>query len=219
MSFRNLALTLTIPVALTGCAGMSEGQRGVAIGAGLGTLIGAGASSAMTKGDGKATRRGAVAGAAVGALGGYIWSTRMQKQREDMEAATAGTGVQVSQTEDNRLKLDVPSDISFDVSKAAIKSNFQPILDQFAHTLNQHTNTRIDIIGHTDSTGSDAINDPLSVNRAASTRSYLASRGVDSQRIAISGHGARQPVANNATNAGRAQNRRVEIFIAEPAAQ
>ena len=92
----------------------------------------------------------------------------------------------------------------------------RPVLDRLANSLNQHPVTTIRIIGHTDSTGSDAVNNPLSVNRAAATRDYLAMRGVSSSRMAIDGLGSRQPIADNATAAGRAMNRRVEIFIAEP---
>ena len=91
------------------------------------------------------------------------------------------------------------------------------LLDQFASSLNQNPATIVTIVGHTDSTGSDAVNDPLSVNRAASTRSYLTARGVDPQRIAIDGRGSAEPVADNSTIAGRARNRRVEIYVAEPA--
>jgi outer membrane protein OmpA-like peptidoglycan-associated protein len=158
---------------------------------------------------------GALAGAAIGALGGYVWSSHMEKQKREMEQATRGTGVQVTQTADNQLKLDVPSDISFDVGRADIKPNFAPILDRFALTLNENKATKVRIVGHTDSTGSDAINDPLSVNRASSTRSFLAARGVDRDRIAIDGRGSREPMADNATDAGRARNRRVEIFVGE----
>lgn len=202
---------------ISGCANMSEGQQAAVLGAGIGSVVGAGAGSAMSDGSGKSTRKGAVAGAAIGALGGYIWSNRMQVQKEKMEQATAGTGVQVSQTPDNRLKLDVPSDISFDINRAAIKPDFQAVLDQFAQSLRAHPVTRVEIIGHTDSTGSDAINEPLSVNRAASTRDYLADRGVQFNRIAIDGRGARAPKADNGSAQGRAMNRRVEIYIAEPA--
>ena len=209
---------LSICVALNAaCANMTEEQQSAAIGAGIGTLVGV-AAAGVTGGGGKATRRGAVAGAAVGALGGYIWSTRMQEQKRAMEEATAGTGVAVVQTPDNRLKLEVPSDISFDTNRADIRPEFQTILDQFATSLSQHTATLVTIVGHTDSTGSDAVNNPLSVNRAASTREYLASRGVDPQRIAIDGRGSYEPIAENSTAAGRARNRRVEIYVAEPAA-
>jgi outer membrane protein OmpA-like peptidoglycan-associated protein len=155
----------------------------------------------------------------VGAGGGYLWSKKMQDQKVAMERATAGTGVAVSQTADNRLKLDIPADISFDVGRSAIKSNFAPVLTQFASSLNQNPITTVTIIGHTDSTGSDAINNPLSVDRANAARDYLVSRGVASQRIATDGRGSREPIANNGTEQGRAQNRRVEIYVAEPAAQ
>ncbi len=212
---RMLALSLCA-VLTVGCAGMTEEQQAAAIGAGVGTLVGVAAAGA-TGGSGKSTRRGAVIGAGVGALGGYIWSRQMQEQKRAMEEATAGTGVSVVQTPDNRLKLEVPSDISFDTNRADIRPEFQPILDQFATSLTSHTATQVTIVGHTDSTGTDAINDPLSVNRAASTREYLVARGVDPLRIAIDGRGSREPVAENSTVSGRAQNRRVEIYVAEPA--
>jgi outer membrane protein OmpA-like peptidoglycan-associated protein len=141
----------------------------------------------------------------------------MEKQKAEMEQATQGTGVSVSQTADNQLKLDIPSDVSFDTGRYEIKSNLRPILDRFATTLNQNPVTTVTIIGHTDSTGSDAINNPLSVNRAASTRDYLVARGVATNRIAIDGRGSREPIADNNTVSGRATNRRVEIFVAEPA--
>ena len=184
--------------------------RDTAVGAAAGAAIGALAH-------GSNRTHGALAGAAIGALGGYVWSSQMEKQKKDMEQATRGTGVQVTQTADNQLKLEVPSDISFDVGRADIKPNFAPILDRFAQTLNENRTTKVRIVGHTDSTGSDAINDPLSVNRASSTRNYLASRGVDPGRIAIDGRGSRAPVADNSTEAGRARNRRVEIFVGEAA--
>lgn len=143
----------------------------------------------------------------------------MEEQKAAMEKATAGTGVAVSQTADNRLKLDIPSDISFDVGRSAIKSNFSPVLTQFATSLNQNTVTNVTIVGHTDNTGSDAINNPLSFNRANAARDYLVSRGVAAQRIATDGRGSREQIANNNTEQSRAKNRRVEIYVAEPAAR
>jgi outer membrane protein OmpA-like peptidoglycan-associated protein len=82
-------------------------------------------------------------------------------------------------------------------------------------TLNENPKTSVRIVGHTDSTGSDAINEPLSVNRAASVRNYLVSQGVAADRVAIDGRGSREPIADNATAEGRARNRRVDIFVAE----
>jgi outer membrane protein OmpA-like peptidoglycan-associated protein len=200
---------------LSGCANMSETQRGSAQGAGIGAVAGAVLGGLTNGSRGAAT--GAVLGGAVGAGGGYIWSKRMQDQKVAMERATAGTGVAVSQTTDNRLKLDIPSDVSFDVGRAAIKPNFAPVLTHFATSLNQNPITSVTIVGHTDSTGTDAVNNPLSVDRANSARDYLVSQGVAAQRIATDGHGAREPIADNGTAQGRGKNRRVEIYVAEPA--
>lgn len=195
-----------VAILIGGCADMSDAQRSAAIGGGLGALAGA------AIGD---SRGAAVVGAGVGALGGYIWSTQMAQKKAAMEKATAGTGVAVTQTADNQLKLNIPSDISFDTGRSNIKPNLQPILDQFAQGLGNQPNTEIRIVGHTDSTGSDTLNNPLSVNRAASARDYLVSRGVDSRRIQIDGRGEREPIADNNSEAGRAKNRRIEIFLAE----
>ena len=203
---------------LSGCANMTETQKTTGTGAGIGAVAGAVIGAATAGGNtGKSAATGAAIGAAVGAGGGYLWSKHMEKQKAEMEQATQGTGVSVSQTADNQLKLDIPSDVSFDTNRYEIKSNLRPILDRFATTLNQNPVTMVTIIGHTDSTGSDAINNPLSVNRAASTRDYLVARGVATNRIAIDGRGSREPIADNNTVEGRAKNRRVEIFVAEPA--
>lgn len=209
-----LAVSVAGAVALTGCANMSQTQEDSAKGAGIGAL--AGAVLGGVTGGSKGATRGAVLGGAVGAAGGYVWSQKMQEQKAAMERATAGTGVAVSQTADNRLKLDIPSDISFDVGRSNVKSDFAGVLNQFAGTLNANPATSVSIIGHTDSTGSDAINNPLSLDRANSARDYLISRGVAATRIATDGRGSREPVADNNTAAGRAKNRRVEIYVAEP---
>jgi|SRR5450830_1311978 len=206
---RNVLFGLSaVAVLVSGCADMTEAQRSAAIGGGVGALAGA-----AIGGD----TRGAAVGAGVGALGGYIWSQQMAKKKAAMEQATAGTGVAVTQTSDNQLKLNIPSDISFDTGRANIKPNLQPILNQFAQGLSAQPNTEIRIIGHTDNTGSDAVNNPLSINRAASARDYLVSRGVDARRIQIDGRGEHEPIADNSTEAGRARNRRIEIYLAERA--
>jgi outer membrane protein OmpA-like peptidoglycan-associated protein len=204
-------------IALAGCANMTESQRGTATGAGIGAVTGA-AIGALA-GGGKGAAIGAGIGAAAGAGGGYLWSQHMQEQKQAMEAATRGTGVAVTQTPNNELKLEIPSDISFDTGKAEIKPAMRPVLDKFAQTLQANPVTNVRIIGYTDSTGTDAINDPLSVRRAASTRDYLTARGVAINRIAIDGRGSREPVADNSTPTGRSKNRRVEVFVAEPVSQ
>jgi len=202
---------VAVVVLATGCAEMSDTQRRTATGAGVGALAGAVLSSAT----GGRAGTGAVVGAGVGALGTYIWSQNMERQKREMEQATQGTGIAVTQTQDNQLKLDIPSDISFAVGRSDIQSNFAPVLDRFAEGLRNNPNTDVRIIGHTDNTGSDAVNNPLSLDRAASTRNYLTGRGIDGRRISIEGMGERQPIATNDTAQGRSRNRRVEIYVGE----
>lgn len=194
---------------------MSETQKGTAKGAAIGAAGGAVVGAIAGKGKGAAI--GAVVGGAAGAVAGNVWTKRQEEQKKQMEEATAGTGVAVTQTEDNRLKLEIPSDISFDVGRADINPNFRTILDTFAKGLVSNPSSNVTIIGHTDSSGSDAINNPLSLNRAASVRDYIVARGVATNRIAIDGRGSHEPVVANDTSANKAKNRRVEIFVAEPA--
>lgn len=206
---RKLVLSLSAAALLLGgCADMnlSKTQRDSAIGAGVGAVAGA-----VIGGGAK----GAVIGGALGGAGGYVWSKHMADKKAAMERATQGTGVAVTQTADNQLKLEIPSDISFDTGRSDIKPELRPILDQFASGLTNQPNTEVRIVGHTDNVGSDAINEPLSRQRAQSARDYLASRGVNAGRMLIEGRGEREPVATNATADGRARNRRVEIFLAE----
>lgn len=209
MTSRLLSLAAAAALA-AGCAGMGGGmsdtQRGTAIGAGVGALGGAAIGH-----DTKST----VIGAGVGALGGYIWSRQMEQKKQAMERATVGSGVAVTQTADNQLKLNIPSDISFDTGRADIKPNLRPILDQFATGLANQPSTEVRIVGHTDSTGSAELNQRLSVHRAEATRDYLSAHGVNPRQILVSGRGALEPVADNGTEAGRARNRRVEIFLGE----
>jgi outer membrane protein OmpA-like peptidoglycan-associated protein len=209
------ATTLAAMLALAGCADMNPVQRGTAQGAGIGAGLGAVLGAATGDGGGRRAATGAAVGGAAGAVIGNIWSSRMEQQKRQMEQATQGTGVQVSQTADNRLKLDIPTDISFDTNRSNIKPNFRPVLEKFAASLAENPYTKVTIIGHTDSTGSDAINNPLSVNRAAQTRDYLTARGIASNRFNVEGRGSHEPIASNDTDANRARNRRVEIFVAE----
>lgn len=214
------AATLVSVLVLGGCANMTETQRGTATGAGIGAAAGAVIGAATAGGNrGRSAATGAAVGAGVGALGGYVWSKRMEEQRQKMQQASAGTGIGVSQTADNRLKVNIPADAGFDTNRADIRPNLRGVLDKFAGTMTEHKVTMIEIVGHTDATGSDAVNNPLSVARANATRDYLVSRGVAAGRISTAGRGETQPVASNDTEAGRAQNRRVEIFIAEAAPQ
>jgi outer membrane protein OmpA-like peptidoglycan-associated protein len=212
---RTMIGAAVLALATTGCADMTQTQRGTATGAGIGAGLGAILGGSTGGGGGGRAAKGAVIGGAAGALIGNVWSKRMEQQKQQMEQATRGTGVQVSQTQDNRLKLEIPSDVSFDTGRSDIKPNFRPVLERFAGTLNENPATTVTIVGHTDSTGGPSVNQPLSIDRAAHTRDYLAMRGVSPNRIIVDGRGEREPIASNDDPAGRARNRRVEIYVAE----
>lgn len=190
---------------------MADTQRNTALGVGIGALAGAG----IAKATGGKAGTGALIGAAVGGVGTYIWSANMKRQRQELEAATRGTGVTVSRTADNQLQLAIPSDISFDSNSATIKSQFRPVLNSFANSLRRNPGTHVVIVGHTDSTGGAHINDPLSLNRANAARDYIFNQGVRGPRIQTEGRGAREPVASNESAWGRAKNRRIDIFVAQ----
>jgi outer membrane protein OmpA-like peptidoglycan-associated protein len=211
LPFRSVTAVALLALA-SGCADMSQRQQGTAAGAGVGALAGAAVGS-MTGGR---PGQSAVIGAALGAVAGNLWSKNMEEKQRAMEQATAGTGVAVTRTADNQLKLDVPSDISFAVGSAAIEPRLRPVLDAFASGLGGQPRMIVRVVGHTDNTGSDAINEPLSLHRAESVRNYLEDRGIAANRIEVAGRGSREPIASNATAEGRAKNRRVEIFLREP---
>ena len=204
-------LALVAALATAGCENMSERQKGTAQGAGIGAA--AGAILGAATGNSSSAAKGAVIGGAIGAVAGNLWSKHMEDKRAAMERATQGTGVEVARTQDNQLKVNVPSDISFDVGRADIKPELRSVLDSFANGLKDDPNTRIRIVGHTDNTGSDAINDPLSLQRARSVKNYLEDRGIADSRIEAEGRGEHEPIADNSTAAGRAKNRRVEFVI------
>lgn len=208
-----LASTLLVvgALGLTGCESMSAREQGTAKGAAAGALAGAVIGAATGGSAGKS----AVIGGAVGAVAGNLWSKHMEDKRKALAAATAGTGIEVARTEDNRLKVSVPSDFSFDVGRSDIKPSMRPVLDELSRNLDPKVS--LSVTGHTDSTGTDAINDPLSLDRAESVRDYLAMRGVPSSRVMVAGQGSHQPVASNATESGRAMNRRVEIYMVQSA--
>jgi outer membrane protein OmpA-like peptidoglycan-associated protein len=205
---KRVLLACAAAAVLAGCDTMTPEQRGATTGAVIGAVAGQ-----VVGGD----TRGTAIGAALGGLGGYVWSRQMEDKKRQMERATAGTGTVITQTADNQLKLSIPNDISFATGRHDIQPRLMPILDQFAQGLNQQPSMEVRIVGHTDNTGSDAVNNPLSVNRAQSARDHLVSRGVASSRISIDGRGSREPIADNSTEAGRARNRRIDIFLAERA--
>jgi outer membrane protein OmpA-like peptidoglycan-associated protein len=146
-------------------------------------------------------------------VAGNRWSSGMDERREAI--TRAGGGVVATRTADNQLKLTVPADAAFEAGRSEIRPALRPALDEVARGLDG--TVRITIVGHTDSSAGDAVNGPLSLDRAESVREYLVQHGVRRGRLLVEGRGGRQPVASNATEAGRAANRRIEIFLSQPA--
>jgi len=214
MNPRILALPLlAAAMALAGCQSMPstlQNNPKTATGAGLGAVGGALLGSAIA-GRGQKTE-GAILGAVVGGLAGGAYGNYMDEQERALRQQTANTGIDVQRQGEN-IVLNLPDNISFDVGRADIKPHLMRSLDSVAQTLRQYDRTRIEIAGHTDSTGSAASNQTLSENRAHAVRSYLASRGVAPERMYAVGYGQSRPIASNATDYGRAQNRRVEIIV------
>lgn len=207
-----LLVAVAATVSLAGCAAMEDfaqnpekekTRQGAGIGAAGGAVVG------LLVGGGW---EGALIGAGVGALAGGAVGNYQDKQEAKLRKQMAGTGVDVVRKGDN-ITLAMPGNVTFGFDSAALSPQFHSVLDQVAGTLVEYNQTVIQIAGHTDSTGSHAYNMNLSQQRAASVKSYLAGRGVPSQRMQTLGAGPDHPVADNSTEAGRAQNRRVEITI------
>lgn len=201
---------LAAPLALASCVtDPVTGQQSASKTAvyGLGGAAVCGIVGALTHG-GKGARNSALACGAIGAgVGGY-----MDYQAKKLRESLANTDVKVEQ-QGNQIKLVMPENVTFATNSATLSANARDALTAASKTLVQYPDTTLTINGHTDNTGSDAINDPLSRNRAQSVASFLQSQGVAGSRLTTAGHGSRQPVASNATPEGRAQNRRVEILI------
>ncbi|MBP5215309.1 MAG: OmpA family protein [Alphaproteobacteria bacterium] len=175
-------------------------------GAGIGTALGAGVGALI--GGEKGALIGAGVGAATGAgVGGY-----MDIQAKKLGEKLRGTGVQVMRDGEN-IRLIMPNSITFNTNDDAMKTSANAVLDSVAIVANEYDKTNLQIVGHTDSTGNDKINIPLSQRRAVSVANYLALRGVKASRLNAYGVGASSPIASNDTEEGRAQNRRVEIYL------
>jgi outer membrane protein OmpA-like peptidoglycan-associated protein len=199
------AACVTDPV--TGERRISRAAIGAGIGVAGGYLLGD-----LIGGRGDRTEK--ILGAGIGAVAGGLVGAYIDRQEQELRRKTAGTGVVVERQGDELL-LTMPSGITFPINSYQIQPQFQATLDQVASTLAAYPSTMIDVYGHTDPSGGDAINIPLSQNRAQSVANYLMQRGVNSARIATRGFGSSQPLAgnDNSTEAERAANRRVEIRI------
>ncbi|EIZ9236780.1 OmpA family lipoprotein [Cronobacter sakazakii] len=180
------------------------------IGAGIGSLVGAGVGvlSSSKKDRGKGALIGAAAGAALGGGVGYYMDVQEAKLRQKMQ----GTGVSVTRSGDNII-LNMPNNVTFDSSQANLKPAGANTLTGVAMVLKEYPKTAVNVVGYTDSTGGQALNMKLSQQRAESVASALITQGVAANRIRTSGMGPANPVASNSTEEGKAQNRRVEITL------
>lgn len=203
-----IALTASAGI-LTGCA--QNGGPGVGENTGAGAIVGA-LGGAVIGGLIGGNRKGALIGAGIGAVTGAGVGVYLDQQQRDLERNLEGTGATVTNTGEELL-VNLPSSITFDVDRADIQPQFRESLAKVSSTLVQYESSLIDIVGHTDNTGSDSYNQSLSERRADSVAAFMINRGVIQERIVAFGQGETQPVASNDTAAGRAQNRRVELRI------
>ena len=204
--FNRIAVVVVSGGLLASCA--TQQQNNTAIGAGAGAAVGAGLGALI--GNGKGAAIGAGIGAVAGGLVGYNWKV----VKDDVQKSGASSlGIDVVEMPDGSLKVNIPSNVSFDTDKTQLKPALLPVLDSVARSLNQHQELRAKVVGHTDSTGAMAHNQTLSVNRAKSVTDYLARQGVAAGRLSVEGRGPNDPIGDNATAEGRAANRRVEIYL------
>lgn len=179
----------------------------------IGTLAGAAGGATISKATGGSkTGRDAAIGAALGAGVGYY----MERQAKQLEQQMAGTGVTVTPNANGNIDLVMPGNITFAFDSASLNPSFRPTLDKLAATMNEYNQNTVTIAGHTDSVGNPSYNMNLSRDRANSVRNYLVSRGVASNRINVVAYGQTRPIADNNSDYGRQQNRRVELTVNAP---
>jgi len=207
-----LALVVALAISVSACettnpyTGEKQTSK-TAIGTGVGALGGA-VAGALIGGN----RNGALVGAGIGALAGGVAGNYMDKQDAKLRAQLQGTGVSVTRV-GNQITLNMPGNVTFATNSSDISNSFYPVLDSVALVINEFEQTYVDVVGHTDSTGSLSLNQRLSEQRAASVTQYLKSQKVLPERLLSRGVGPDYPIAPNDTVEGRAMNRRVEIVL------
>lgn len=210
---RYIAMFLCGTMILSGCSSLSKMAQDALIGTGAGAAVGAGVGALIGK-DGKAAAIGAAVGSAVGASAGAIIGKKMDKKAEQLAALE---NAQVETVEDanglTSIKVTFDSGILFATNKATLSNDSKTQLSKFAAQMQDLPDTDITIYGHTDNTGTAAVNEKLSQQRAQSVADYLNSCGISSSRMTAEGKSYTMPVADNSTVEGRAQNRRVEVYI------
>jgi outer membrane protein OmpA-like peptidoglycan-associated protein len=199
------ALFIAATVVLSGCAGMSQQQKGAVIGATTGAAVG-GVIGNQTG----STARGAIIGAVVGGAAGAVIGHQMDQQAKELQQNIPGATIQ---RVGEGIAVTFASGILFPFNSTEILPDGRTNLQQLASSLEKYPNSDILIVGHTDSVGTEAYNNDLSQRRALAAQSYLQSLGVPATRLQATGRGESEPIQSNDTDAGRAQNRRVEIAI------
>jgi outer membrane protein OmpA-like peptidoglycan-associated protein len=191
----------------TGEQKTSSATKGAAIGAATGAALGL-----LTGDDSKERRKRALIGAGVGAIAGGAVGSYMDQQEMKLRQQLEGTGVSVTRVGDEII-LNMPGNVTFQTNSSDLNPQFFGVLDSVALVLKEFDKTVIQVVGHTDSTGSAEYNQALSERRASTVATYINTRGIDAQRILAFGRGLSQPIADNATAEGRAMNRRVELTL------
>jgi len=203
-------------VLLAGCTTHADGTQSVnktAVGAGVGALAGGVLGNRLDKDKrGRGTVIGALAGAAAGGGLGYMMDRQEADLREQLAGERAQHAVEIERVRDDLLKLTLASEVSFDVNSATVKPSFKPSLGKVAEVL-QRYDSRVTVVGHTDSSGAESYNQQLSERRAQAVLDELVRQGVPYPRLSATGRGEYEPRADNASATGRAQNRRVEILL------
>ena len=199
------AFVIAGAVVWSGCASMSQKQRGAVIGATAGAAVG-GVIGNQTG----STVRGAIIGAVVGGAAGAVIGHQMDQQAKELEQNIPGATIQ---RVGEGIAVTFPSGILFRFNSTDILPAGRDNLQQLAKSLENYPNSDILIVGHTDSVGTDAYNQDLSQRRAQAASAYLQSLGVPASRLQTQGRGETEPIESNDTDAGRARNRRVEVAI------
>lgn len=213
LNLKMTVIALTFGLLFTGCEAIqntNNTQRGAAIGAGSGAVIGGVIGNNVGSGNNAAL--GAILGAVVGGVAGGVIGNKMDKQAEKIENTLPGAEV-VRSAEGIQIILDEASDVRFEYNKSDLTTQAKANLDKLVPIFNEYKDTDIMIVGYTDGVGSQDYNLPLSQKRAASVVTYLKSKGIASSRLSSIGLGKEEPRGDNSTEAGRAQNRRVEFAI------
>ena len=215
--FRNTVIALSTATMLSACtADPYTGQRQVSrtvVGAGAGAALGALGGLLVGKTTNASTRKSVLIGAGIGALGGGAVGAYQDRQQAELRRELRGTGVSVTRQGDTII-LNMPSDITFPSNGATVQPQFQPTLTSVSKVLRKYNRTLVNVYGHADADGAAGYNQQLSERRAVNVAQYLVRGGNRQERFYVVGYGEERPVATNATSAGKAQNRRVEIQIA-----